>query len=84
MVVEAGTKARGQGRQNGQAGGYKVQKQARGKTREDRQKENAKSRRTGKPLVDLETYKTNWHRETRNTGINTLGKISNIWRGWRQ
>ena len=27
-------------------------------------------------LVDLETYKTNWHRETGNTGINTLGKIS--------
>ena len=33
------------------------------------------SRRTGKSLVNLETYKTNWHRETGNTGINTLGKI---------
>jgi hypothetical protein len=32
--------------------------------------------RTGKTLVDLKTYKTNWHRETGNTGINTLGKIS--------
>jgi hypothetical protein len=28
--------------------------------------------------------KTNWHKETGNTGINTLGKISGIWRGWRQ
>ena len=35
-------------------------------------------------LVDLEIYKTNWHRETGNTGINTLGKISDTWRGWRQ
>jgi hypothetical protein len=42
--------------------------------------ENAKSRRMGKPLVDLETYKTNWHRETGNTGINTLGKTSDNWR----
>ena len=40
--------------------------------------------RTGKPLVNFETYKTNWHRETGNTGINTLGKISDTWRGWRQ
>ena len=39
---------------------------------------------TGKTLVDLETYKMNWHRETGNNGINTPGKISNTWRGWRQ
>ena len=43
-----------------------------------------KSRRTEKMLVDLETYKMNWHRETGNTGINTLGKTSNTWKGWRQ
>ena len=28
--------------------------------------------------------KPNWHRETGNTGINTLGKTSDTWRGWRQ
>ena len=28
----------------------------------------------GKTLVDLETYKTNWHRETGNIGINTLAQ----------
>ena len=28
----------------------------------------------GKILVDLETYKTKWHRETGNTGMNTLGR----------
>ena len=43
-----------------------------GQNREDKKKENVKSRITGKPLVDLEIYKTNWHRETGNTGINTL------------
>ena len=48
------------------------------------EKENGKSRRMGKTLFDLETYKTNWHRETGNTGINTLGRISDTWRGWRQ
>ena len=53
------------------AGGNKVQKQATVKTGRTRK------RRMGKPLVDLETYKTNWHRETGNTGINTLEKISN-------
>ena len=72
--VQSGRQARGQGRQNGQAGGYRVQKQERVKTGRTRKRINAKSRRTGKPLVDLETYKTNWHRETGNTGINTLGK----------
>ena len=66
MVRQAGTKSRN--RQGSKPGGLA--------------KENRKSRRTGKPLVDLETYKTNWHRETGNTGINTLGKISNTWRGW--
>ena len=55
-----------------------------GQNREDEKKENAKSRGPGKPLIDLETYKTNWHRETRNTGINTLGKTRDTWRGWRQ
>ena len=36
-------------------------------------------------LVDLHIqYKTNWHRETGNTGINTPEKISDTWRGWRQ
>jgi hypothetical protein len=29
----------------------------------------------------LKTYKTNWPRETGNTGINTLGKISDTWMG---
>jgi hypothetical protein len=75
------------GRQvRGQAGGYRVQKQARNKTKRTwrMQKENAKSRRTEIPLVDLETYKMNWHGETGNTGINTPGKISDTWRGWRQ
>jgi hypothetical protein len=38
----------------------------------------------GKTLVDLETYKTNWHRETGNRGINTPEKTSDTWRGWRQ
>jgi hypothetical protein len=38
----------------------------------------------GKTLVDLEIYKTNWHKETGDTGINTLGKTSDTWRGWRQ
>jgi hypothetical protein len=40
--------------------------------------------KTGEPLVDLETYKTNWHRETGNTGINTLGRRSDTCREWRQ
>jgi hypothetical protein len=62
----------------------KVQKQARVKTRRTRKRRNAKSRRTGKPLVDLETCKTNWHRDTGNTGINTVGTIIGTWKGWRQ
>jgi hypothetical protein len=82
--VQSGRQARGQGRQKGQAGGCKVQKQARVKTRRTRKRRNAKSRRTGKLLDDLETYKLNWHRETGNTGINTLGKISDTWRVCRQ
>jgi hypothetical protein len=38
----------------------------------------------GNMLVDLKTNKTNWRRETGNTGINTLGEISDTWKGWRQ
>ena len=36
-----------------------------------------------KPLVDL-TNKSNWHRQTENTGINTqgiMGKMGDTWRG---
>jgi hypothetical protein len=50
--VQSGRQAHGQGRENGQAGGYKVQKQAMVKTRRTRKRRNAKSRRTRKPLVD--------------------------------
>ena len=54
--------APGQGRQKvRQAGGYRVQKQARVKPGRTRKRRIAKSRRTGKPLVDLETH-------TRRTG----------------
>ena len=38
------------------------------------QKENREGRSTGKTQWLTWTYKTNWHRETGNTGINTLGK----------
>jgi hypothetical protein len=30
------------------------------------------------------TNKTNWHRETGNTGIYTPGIISDTWRRWKQ
>jgi hypothetical protein len=74
------------GRQNGQAGRMVKRAewssgqvhisetgkgQKKGECKKKKKKQNAKSR-TGKLLVDLETYKTNWHRETRNTGINIL------------
>ena len=68
MVRQAGTKSRN--RQGSKPGGL--------------EKGECKKQENGKPMVDLETYKTNWHRETGNTGINTLGKISDTWRGWRQ
>ena len=45
------------------------------------EKENRKQQHGKNTLVDLETYKTNWPRETGNTGINTLGKISDTWMG---
>ena len=70
LVRQAGAKSRN--RQGSKPGGL------------EKDECKKKTRRTGKPLVDLETYKTNWHRETGNTGINTLRKISNTWRGWRQ
>ena len=41
--VQSGRQARGQGRQNGQAGGYKVQKQARVKTRRIRKRRMQKA-----------------------------------------
>lgn len=56
VVKQAGTKSRK--RQGSKRGGL--------------EKGKCKSRRTGKTLVDLETYKMNWHRETGNTDINTL------------
>ena len=58
--------------------------QARIKTGRTRKRRMQKAGEREKTLVDLETYKTNWHRETGNTGINTLGETSNTWRGWRQ
>jgi hypothetical protein len=44
-------------------GKYKVQKQARVKTGRTRKRRMQKAGEWGKPLVDLETYKTNWHRD---------------------
>ena len=44
---------RGQGRQNGQAGGYKVQKQARVKTRRTRQRRMQKAGERGKNAACL-------------------------------
>ena len=73
LVVEAGRKVRQVGtksrnRQRSKPGGL--------------EKGECKKQEKGeKTLVDLETYKTNWQRETRNTGINTLGKISDTWSG---
>jgi hypothetical protein len=40
--VRSGRQAHGQGRQTGQAGGYRVQKQARVKTGKTRKEENSK------------------------------------------
>jgi hypothetical protein len=61
------------------SGRYKVQKQARVKTGRTRKRRMQKAGEREKSLVDLETYKVNWHRETGNTGINTLGKTSDTW-----
>ena len=65
IVRQAGTKSRK--RQGSKPGGL--------------EKGECEKQENGKTLVDLETYKTKWHRETGNTGINTLGKISDTWRG---
>jgi hypothetical protein len=46
--VQSGRQARGQGRQNGQAGGYKVQKQARVKTGRTRKRRMQKAGGRGK------------------------------------
>ena len=61
--VQSGRQARGQGRLNGKAGGYGVQKPGKGQKPGGLGKENI-SRIRGKSLVDLKAYKTNWHRET--------------------
>ena len=53
-VQESGRQARGQGRPNGQAGGYRVQKRARVKTGRTRKKRITKAGVRGKTLVDLE------------------------------
>jgi response regulator of citrate/malate metabolism len=72
------------GRQNGQAGRYRVQKLARVKTGRTGKRRIAKGVQQN-TLDDLtKPYKMNWHSETGNTGINTLGKISHTWRGWIQ
>ena len=68
IVRQAGTKSRN--RQGSKPGGL--------------EKGKCKKQEKGKTLVDLETYKTNWHRDTGNKGINTLAKTSDTWRGWRQ
>jgi hypothetical protein len=64
--------------------GMESRKQARVKTGRT-SKEKRKSSTGKNTLVDL----TNIHDklaqfETGNSGINTLGKISDTWRGWRQ
>ena len=48
------------------------------------EKENGVQEHGKNTLVYLKAYKKNWYRETGNTGINTLGKIRDTWRGWRQ
>jgi hypothetical protein len=40
------------------------------------EKGECKKQKNGKTLLDMETFQTNWHRETGNTGINTLGKTT--------
>ena len=58
--------------------------QARVRTRNDEKKRDwEKTGATRKTLVDL-SNKTNWHRQTENTGINTQGirgKMGDTWRG---
>jgi hypothetical protein len=68
------------------AGSYKVQKQARGSKQGGLEKgEMQKESEWGKTRwLTWKHTRQNWHRETGNTGINTLGKISDTWRGWRQ
>ena len=70
------------GRLEGRAGrmvrqaGTMSRKQARVKTRRTSKERMAKAEHRKNMLVDL--------KQTGNTGINTVGKISDTWRGWRQ
>jgi hypothetical protein len=55
-------------------GGYEVQKQARVKTRRTRKRKCKKQENIQDELAQRD----------RKTGINTPGKISDTWTGWRQ
>ena len=63
--------------------GRRVQspEQARVNTGRTRKRRMQKAGQRENHWLTWKTYKTNWHRETGNTGINTPGKISDTWGG---